>query len=58
MILVGGSVYNHDEFVDTLTPYFQFLSPAAPAPRAKSVYLGGEIRELTESQNTHIHLSF
>lgn len=22
MILVGGGVYNHDEFVDTVTPYF------------------------------------
>ena len=58
MILVGGSVYNHDEFVDTLTPYFQFLTPKAPAPRTQSAYLGGEIRELTESSNTHIHLSF
>jgi hypothetical protein len=58
MLIVAGGVYNHDEFVDTMTPYFQYLTPKTPIKRTASQYIGGEVRELTESEDTWIHLGF
>lgn len=58
-ILVWGSgVNNHDEFVHSITPYFQYLDKVRPKDRLPNPWLGGETREIDESNETHISLSF
>jgi predicted Zn-dependent peptidase len=58
MLICAGGVYSHQEFVDTMSPYFQYLTPKTPVKREAAKYIGGEARELTESDDTWIHLSF
>jgi predicted Zn-dependent peptidase len=41
-----------------MTPYFQYLTPKTAAKREAAKYVGGEVRKLTESGDTWIHLSF
>jgi len=58
MVVWGAGINNHEEFVDTMTPYFGTLDAAKAPERAPSKYLGGEFREILDSELTHVSLGF
>lgn len=58
MLVWGAGIQNHQEFLDTVSPYFQTLDPVKGSPRAPSKYVGGDYKELTDSPLTHVSLSF
>jgi predicted Zn-dependent peptidase len=58
MVVMGLGVNNHEEFVTAVAPYFQHLTPAKAHARHKAQYVGGELRSVSDEENTTIHLSF
>ena len=58
IIVWGAGIQSHQEFVDTVTPYYQLLDNTKGKPRAPPKYVGGDYRELTDSELTHVSLSF
>ena len=57
MIVWAAGVKSHNEFVETVSPYFSTLDPVKGKARDQSKYIGGDHREITESSLTHISLS-
>lgn len=58
MVVYGGGISNHSEFVTAVTPYFVHLKADKGPMREKTQYLGGEFREISESPVTTISLHF
>lgn len=58
MVVMGLGINNHEEFVAAVTPYFQHLSPVKFHARPKAQYVGGELRSMSDEQQTTIHLGF
>lgn len=61
ILVYGGGVYNHDEFVELARPYFENFSNKSNYTRSKSVYKGGERRvdmPADKAELTYLHLTF
>jgi predicted Zn-dependent peptidase len=58
MVVYGGGILNHSEFVNAVSPYFKQLKADKGPAREKTQYLGGEFREHCESPLTTVALHF
>lgn len=61
ILVYGGGVYNHDEFLELARPYFEGYSNTSTYQRPKSEYKGGEHRiemPTDTSEMTYLHLTF
>lgn len=57
IIVWGAGIKSHSDFVNIVTPYFCHLDPVKSI-RPPSKYIGGEYKELIDSSNTNISISF
>lgn len=57
MIVWGAGIKSHNEFVDTVYPYFSTLDTVKGKPREASKYIGGDHRELNDDKLTYVSLS-
>ncbi len=59
VVIAATGVENHQEFVDLVNEKMFFTQlPTKTTPRTSSNYLGGEVRNLTESSSVHVALAF
>lgn len=59
VVIAATGVENHQEFVDLVNEKMFFTQlPSKSTPRTPSTYLGGEVRNLTESSSIHVALAF
>lgn len=59
VVIAATGVENHQEFVDLVNEKMFFTQlPTKSSPRPSATYLGGEVRNLTESSTIHVALTF
>lgn len=59
VLISGAGIENHNEFVDLVQEKFAYTQLAEKsAEREKSAYIGGEARNLTDSNNIHVVFAF
>lgn len=58
IIVVGGNVDSHNDFLLSVGPYFDSLKPVQAQPRVASSYLGGDFRIESESETLNFYLAF
>lgn len=59
VVIAASGVENHQEFVDLVNEKMFFTQLSSKnTPRSQSTYIGGEIRNLTESSSIHVALAF
>lgn len=58
MIISAAGINNHEEFVEAVKPYFQYLTPAHSPTRSPAKYVGGDLRSVTDEEQTSVHMSF
>jgi predicted Zn-dependent peptidase len=59
VVIAATGVENHQEFVDLVNEKMFFTQlPTKSSQRTPATYLGGEVRNLTESSSIHVALAF
>lgn len=58
MMVLATGVDSHEEFVNSVLPYFDVLDNVPAPTREPSQYIGGELRQMDEGHDTFLHLSF
>lgn len=59
IIVCGAGIENHVEFVDLVNQKIGSLPKSSGAqPRSKAEYLGGEVRNLSDSNDAHLSIVF
>lgn len=57
MIVWGAGIKSHNEFVETVYPYFSTLDAIKGKPREATKYIGGDHRELNDEKLTTVSFS-
>ena len=58
LIIAAGGIKHHEEFVEAVKPYYEHLEARVKPTRTLTPYLGGEYREICDSDTTYVNLSF
>ena len=58
IIVAAAGIKHHEEFVETVKPYYEHLEARTKSKRQSTPYLGGQHREICDSDTTYVNLSF